>query len=146
MGAYRNRICQTPNLDALAKQSLIFNNAFTSVSSCSPSRAALLTGQPSHQNGMYGLHQGIHHFNAFDDVESLPAILRKNGIRSGIVGKKHVGPMDAFKFDFERTEEHYPINQVGRNITKIKLLVREFLAQNSSKYEFCSAAVRAVVI
>lgn len=36
MGAYLNKICQTPNLDKLAKKSLIFNNAFTSVSSCSP--------------------------------------------------------------------------------------------------------------
>lgn len=44
MGAYRNRMCQTPNLDNLAKQSLIFNNAFASVSSCSPSRASILTG------------------------------------------------------------------------------------------------------
>ncbi|KAG4080106.1 hypothetical protein HA402_008177 [Bradysia odoriphaga] len=134
MGAYRNRICQTPNLDSLAKNSLIFNNAFTSVSSCSPSRASLLTGQPSHQNGMYGLHQGEHHFNAFDKVQSIPNILRKHNVRTGLIGKKHVGPADVFKFDFERTEEEYPINQIGRNITNIKLLVREFLeTQNNSQ-------------
>lgn len=134
MGTYRNRICQTPNLDALAKNSLIFNNAFTSVSSCSPSRASILTGQPSHQNGMYGLHQGAHHFNAFDKVQSIPNILRKNNVRSGLIGKKHVGPSDVFKFDFERTEEQYPINQVGRNITNIKLLMQEFLStQNQSQ-------------
>lgn len=127
MGAYRNRICQTPNLDALAKESLIFNNAFASVSSCSPSRASMLTGMPNHQNGMYGLHQGEHHFNAFDSVKSLPTILRKHKINSGIVGKKHVGPSKVFAFDYERTEEKYPINQVGRNITQIKLFVRDFL-------------------
>lgn len=84
MRAYRNKICQAPNLDALAKRSLIFNNAYTSVSSCSPSRAALLSGLPSHQNGMYGLHQGEHHFNSFDSVKSLPSILRKNGIKTGM--------------------------------------------------------------
>lgn len=133
MGAYRNRICQTPNLDRLAKQSLIFNNAFASVSSCSPSRASILTGMPSHQNGMYGLHQGEHHFNAFDSVKSLPTILRNHKIRTGLVGKKHIGPSSVFNFDFERTEETMPINQVGRNITHIKNLVREFLAQNSSE-------------
>ncbi|XP_055298510.1 N-sulphoglucosamine sulphohydrolase [Sitodiplosis mosellana] len=132
MGAYRNRMCQTPNLDALAKRSLIFNNAFASVSSCSPSRASILTGMPSHQNGMYGLHQGVHHFNAFDSVKSLPTILRENNIRTGLIGKKHVGPSSVFNFDYERTEETYPINQVGRNITKIKLFVRDFLAQNGS--------------
>lgn len=133
MGAYRNRICQTPNLDALAKNSLIFNNAFTSVSSCSPSRAALLTGQPSHQNGMYGLHQGIHHFNSFDATTSLPNILRKQNIRTGLIGKKNVGPADTFKFDYEQTEEEHSINQIGRNITNIKLLVREFLSQNKTE-------------
>lgn len=127
MGVYRNKIVQTPNLDRLARKSLIFNNAFTSVSSCSPSRSAILTGVPSHQNGMYGLHQGVHHFNGFDYINSLPSILRQNGISSGIIGKKHVGPSDVFKFDYERTEEHYSVNQVGRNITQIKLFVREFL-------------------
>ena len=88
---------------------------------------------PSHQNGMYGLHQGVHHFNAFDSVKSLPTILRENNIATGLIGKKHVGPASAFHFDYERTEENYPINQVGRNITKIKLFVRAFLAQNGSK-------------
>ncbi|GAB0095166.1 N-sulphoglucosamine sulphohydrolase [Sergentomyia squamirostris] len=141
MGAYRNRICQTPYLDALAKQSVIFNNAYTSVSSCSPSRAALLTGLPSHQNGMYGLHQGVHHFNSFNTVLSLPNILQSNGnIRTGIIGKKHVGPSEVYKFDFERTEEQYPINQVGRNITNIKNLVREFLQSNDTRPFFLTVA------
>ena len=45
-GTYLNKIVQTPNIDAFAKKSLIFNKAFVSVSSCSPSRAAILTGQP----------------------------------------------------------------------------------------------------
>lgn len=88
---------------------------------------------PHHQNGMYGLHQGLHHFNAFDSVKSLPSILRENKITSGLIGKKHVGPSSVFSFDYERTEETLPINQVGRNITRIKNFVREFLTQNGSK-------------
>lgn len=136
MGVYRNKINQTPNLDALAKKSLIFNNAYTSVSSCSPSRAALLTGMPSHQNGMYGLHQGIHHFNSFKNIMSLPRILKNHKIRTGLIGKKHVGPSSVFQFDYEKTEENFPINQVGRNITNIKLFTREFLSQNKSESFF----------
>jgi N-sulfoglucosamine sulfohydrolase len=50
---------------------------------------------------------------------------------SGIIGKKHVGPGSAYTFDYEQTEENNSIMQVGRNITRIKLLVREFLEQQN---------------
>lgn len=82
---------------------------------------------------MYGLHQGVHHFSSFESVKSLPTILRQNKITTGLIGKKHVGPSDVFSFDYEQTEENWPINQVGRNITRIKNFVREFLAQNGTK-------------
>ena len=49
-------------------------------------------GLPQHQNGMYGLHHQYHHFNSFDEVQSLPMILKKENVRTGIIGKKHVGP------------------------------------------------------
>lgn len=42
---YNNTVCKTPNLNALAKRSVTFRNGFTSVSSCSPSRSAILTGK-----------------------------------------------------------------------------------------------------
>lgn len=134
MGAYANPIIRTPHLDALARQSLIFAKAFTSVSSCSPSRSAILTGLPSHQNGMYGLHQSVNHFNSFDNVQSLPGILRDHGVRTGIIGKKHVGPDAVYKFDYSQTEDdHNSMLQIGRNITHIKLLVREFLSQERER-------------
>lgn len=95
---------------------------------------------PSHQNGMYGLHHGVHHFQAFDSVQSLPNILRENKINTGLIGKKHVGPSNVFNFDYERTEETYSINQVGRNITRIKNFVHEFLAQNGSSPFFLMVA------
>lgn len=52
----------------------------------------ILTGLPQHQNGMYGLHHDVHHFNSFDDVRSLPLLLQQANVRTGIIGKKHVGP------------------------------------------------------
>lgn len=82
---YGNTHCKTPHLDELAKSSLVFNNAFTSVSSCSPSRSAILTGLPQHENGMYGLYQTYHHFHSFDGVQSLPLILN-NTLGEFIVG------------------------------------------------------------
>ncbi|XP_032994898.1 LOW QUALITY PROTEIN: N-sulphoglucosamine sulphohydrolase [Lacerta agilis] len=135
-GVYNNTAISTPNLDALAQRSLIFRNAFTSVSSCSPSRASILTGLPQHQNGMYGLHQDVHHFNSFDSVRSLPLLLRQAGIRTGIIGKKHVGPEAVYPFDFAYTEENGSVLQVGRNITRIKLLVRKFLRGQDEERPF----------
>jgi hypothetical protein len=38
-----------------------------------------------HQNGMYGLHQDVHHFNSFDKVQSLPLLLNQAGVRTGEV-------------------------------------------------------------
>ncbi|KAL2087324.1 hypothetical protein ACEWY4_018383 [Coilia grayii] len=130
---YNNTVVHTPHLRALSQRSLIFRNAFTSVSSCSPSRSTILTGLPQHQNGMYGLHQSIHHFNSFDGVQSLPLLLKQANIHTGIIGKKHVGPGLVYPFDFSYTEENSSVLQVGRNITKIKLLVRNFLRSHKKE-------------
>ena len=54
--------------------------------------SVMALGLPQHQNGMYGLHHQYHHFNSFDEVQSLPMILKKGNVRTGIIGKKHVGP------------------------------------------------------
>lgn len=45
---------------------------------------------------------------------------------SGVIGKKHVGPGSVYPFDFAYTEENSSVLQVGRNISRIKLLVRKF--------------------
>ncbi len=42
-----------------------------------------------------------------------------------------MGPREVYQFDFEETEENNHINQVGRNITYIKELVRRFLQETS---------------
>ena len=49
---------------------------------------------------------------------------------TGIIGKKHVGPASVYNFDAEHTEETNSILQVGRNITKIKELARDFIRKS----------------
>lgn len=53
----------------------------------------------------------------------------------GIIGKKHVGPKTVYPFDFAYTEENSSVLQVGRNITRIKLLVRKFLQTRDDRCE-----------
>lgn len=99
IGAYGARRVKTPNIDALARDGLLFRNAFATTSSCSPSRATILTGRMNHNTGMYGLEHEESHFSTFDDVQSLPGLLKTGGYRTARVGKYHVAPKSVFAFD-----------------------------------------------
>eukprot|EP01084_Bolivina_argentea_P077852 141273_1 len=131
MGVYGNKNVQMPNLDYLANHSVVFNYAYTSVSSCSPSRSTLLTGLPIHQNGMFGLAGGINHFNSFQLNNGIPyslsKILMNNSYYTGIIGKYHISPQTIYPFNYSKTEaDGFNLNQVGRNITLIKQYVIDF--------------------
>ncbi len=98
LGCYGNPVVQTPNLDALAAAGTRFTNAFCTTSSCSPSRAVLLSGQQGHRNGMYGLQHAEHHFQSFDRVKSLPVRLAAAGYRTARIGKYHLAPESVYAF------------------------------------------------
>ena len=85
---YNNSVCRTPNINQLAHSSVVIRHAYTSVSSCSPSRSAILTGLPQHQNGMFGLEHSPHHFRSYDDALTLPVILKPAGIKTGALSKQ----------------------------------------------------------
>jgi N-sulfoglucosamine sulfohydrolase len=53
IGAYGYAV-ETPNLDRLAHEGTLFRQAFSAAPTCSPSRAALLTGRYPHEVGMFG--------------------------------------------------------------------------------------------
>ena len=44
---------ETPNIDKLAKQGMIFTNAYANAANCAPTRASLLSGQYSPRHGVY---------------------------------------------------------------------------------------------
>ncbi|XP_072168361.1 N-sulphoglucosamine sulphohydrolase-like [Diadema setosum] len=132
-GAYNNTVCKTPNFDRLAERGLILTRGYASTSTCSPSRAAILSGLPQHQNGQYGLANSAYHFRSFETVRSIPTILSGHGIYTGIVGKKHIGPDSVYKFDFEETELNNDELQISRNITLMKGFVQDFLAKTQSR-------------
>ena len=78
----------TPNLQRMAEQGTIFRQCFNAGPTCSPSRAALLTGQYPHVCGMLGLaHRG---FSLNDYSKHLAGYLTRNGFESVLCGVQHV--------------------------------------------------------
>jgi N-sulfoglucosamine sulfohydrolase len=78
----------TPNLQRLAAGGVLFRRAFSAAPTCSPSRAALLTGQCPHRNGMLGLaHRG---FSLTDYRRHILYTLRDAGYQSVLAGLQHI--------------------------------------------------------
>lgn len=99
ISAYGGENIKTPHIDQLAKEGALFLNAFASASSCAVSRSTILTGQHGHVNGMYGHEHSYNHFRSFDNVQSLPVLLKKAGYRTARMGKYHLGPEKVYHFD-----------------------------------------------
>ena len=98
---YGDNFVQTPNIDRLAEQGVVFDYAFCTSPSCAVSRACILTGQHSHTHGQYGHCHGIHGFRTHDHMQSIPKILKMKGFATGCIGKKHVEPPSVYPFDYE---------------------------------------------
>jgi N-sulfoglucosamine sulfohydrolase len=78
----------TPNIQRLADQGVLFRQAFSAAPVCSASRAALLTGEYSHTNGMLGLaHRG---YRLADYDHHLVHTLRGAGYTSTLIGEQHL--------------------------------------------------------
>ncbi len=103
LGCYGDPVAVTPHVDALAKDGMLFKNAFANTASCSPSRATILTGLHSHKHGMYGLQHHFHHFACYQNIISLslPQVLSRHGYRTARIGKFHVAPEKIFRFDLK---------------------------------------------
>lgn len=88
LGAMGNTIIQTPHLDQLARQGILFQNAYVTTSICCVSRASILTGQ--YESGHH-----IHNFRtdlAADMIaNTYPALLKKAGYSNAFIGKFGIG-------------------------------------------------------
>jgi arylsulfatase A-like enzyme len=85
ISTYGSRVNETPHMDRLAREGIVFRNAFVTNSICTPSRAVILTGLYSHKNG-------VPVFNRFDGSQPTVAkALRAAGYHTGMIGKWHLG-------------------------------------------------------
>lgn len=82
-GAYGTPWVKTPTFDRIARQGILFKNAFTPMAKCAPSRAIILTGRHLWQNEEAGNH--MPYFPS--KLKSWPEVLTEKGWHMGITGK-----------------------------------------------------------
>jgi arylsulfatase A-like enzyme len=99
IGAYGGRLAPlnpTPNLDRLASEGVVMENAFCHNAICTPSRACIMTGQYSAVNGVTTLNMTLP-----SEKQYLPAEMKKAGYLTAVIGKWHLGrkaPSDSFDY------------------------------------------------
>ncbi len=89
-----NRVIETPNLDFLASQGTIFENAYTPSPSCIPARACLISGMNQWNCGILGMGGGQSEMGV-GFKHTLPGELAKGGYQTQGVGKMHFFPQRA---------------------------------------------------
>jgi arylsulfatase A-like enzyme len=91
----KRHLIDTPNIDRLAREGMLFDRCLVVNSICGPARAACLTGTYNHINGFYN------NSNCrFDGSQiTYPKILQSNGYQTAMIGKWHL-ESDPTGFDF----------------------------------------------
>lgn len=103
MGCYGQKLPVTPNLDRMAAEGTLFENAFTCQPVCGPARACLQTGLYATQLGCYknGIKLPL-------DADTLAGRFAAAGYRTGYIGKWHLASMD------KNPEENFRVSPIPK--------------------------------
>ncbi|ADE53260.1 sulfatase family protein [Coraliomargarita akajimensis] len=107
VGFMGNDVVQTPNLDQLASEATVFDNAYVNSAICTPSRACYMLGQYERKHGI--------NFNSGTSMsreaweQSYPYILRDSGYFTGYIGKNHlpIGEKGYYTGFMDRTFDYW---------------------------------------
>ncbi len=122
LGFMGSRYYETPNIDKLAGEGVVFTNAYSNAPNCAPTRACLMSGQYTPRHGIYTVGTSErgqsklrkliptpNKTNLDSKVVTIPEALKQGGYTSACIGKWHLGgkspyrPVDrGFDVAFER--------------------------------------------
>jgi arylsulfatase A-like enzyme len=103
LGCMGNSMVKTPNIDSLASESFVFENAFCVSPLCVPSRVAFFTGQYPHKTACTG--NGMECHISSEQFSFIP-LLKEAGYTLGLAGKNHAFQDDLFDDYFDCREEY----------------------------------------
>jgi arylsulfatase A len=95
LGCYGQRLIETPNLDAMAKQGMRFTQFYAGTSVCAPSRSSLITGQHTGHTPIRG-NKSVKPEGQWpipDSAITIAEVLKKAGYTTGDFGKWGLGPV-----------------------------------------------------
>lgn len=93
LSCYDDEAIQTPNIDSLANNGMLFENAYTCQPVCGPARSALFTGLYPHNNGMEANSMPLR-----QNIKTIGQRLTEEGIECGYIGKWHLDGGDYFGY------------------------------------------------
>ena len=115
-----NEVVRTPHFDRVAREGVLFKNAFVTAPSCTPCRSSLLSGQYFYRTGRAAILQGA----VWDDkIPSFPLLLRDSGYHIGETykvwtpGTPRDAPFGAGKHGFETAGGRF--NGFSQNVSRM---------------------------
>lgn len=113
------RYYESPNIDRLASESVLFTNAYAAGPNCAPSRASLMTGMYTPRHGIFTVgdpRRGNHKLRKLEPIENrtvlqdhwvtIAEVLKNAGYRTASMGKWHLGE--------DPTTQGFDVNVAGR--------------------------------